>query len=87
MGVPAEDGSPALHYAGGVGTGFDQRMLQSLTKQLRALVTDRCPFDPPPPRLVTRDATWVEPELRAEIELTEWTNDGYVRQASFLRLS
>jgi bifunctional non-homologous end joining protein LigD len=86
VGVPVEEGSRTLQFAGGVGTGFDQRMLQSLTKKLRALTTDRCPFDPPPPRIVTRDATWVEPELRAEIEMTEWTNDGYVRQASFIRL-
>ncbi len=86
VGVPAEDGSRTLRFAGGVGTGFDQRMLQSLAKQLGALVTDRCPFDPPPPRVVSRDASWVEPDLRAEIEMTEWTNEGYVRQASFLRL-
>jgi bifunctional non-homologous end joining protein LigD len=86
VGVPVEDGSRTLRFAGGVGTGFDQRMLQSLTKQLRALVTDRCPFDPRPPRIVTRDATWVEPDLQAEIEMTEWTNEGYVRQASFMKL-
>jgi len=87
VGVPVEEGSRTLRFAGGVGTGFDQRMLQSLTKQLRALATERCPFEPPPPRIVTRDATWVEPDLRAEIEMTEWTNDGYVRQASFLHLT
>jgi bifunctional non-homologous end joining protein LigD len=87
VGVPVEDGSRTLRFAGGVGTGFDQRLLESLSARLRSLVTDRCPFDPPPPRAVTRDATWVEPELRAEIEMTEWTNDGYVRQASFLRLA
>jgi bifunctional non-homologous end joining protein LigD len=86
VGVPVEEGSRTLRFAGGVGTGFDQRMLQALTKKMRSLTTDRCPFDPRPPRIVTRDATWVEPELRAEIEMTEWTNDGFVRQASFMRL-
>ena len=75
-----------LQFAGGVGTGFNQATLEMLRRQLRALRTDECPFDPPPPREYVRDATWVRPELRAEIELTEFTNIGLVRQSSFLRL-
>lgn len=77
----------ALRFAGGVGTGFDQRRLESLTKRLRSLTIDECPFDPPPPTAYRRRATWVEPVLTATVEITEFTNDGYVRQASFVDLA
>ena len=83
VGVPEADG---LRFVGGVGTGFNQRMLTSLTARLKSLRTDHCPFATRPPREYARDATWVRPELRAELEITEFTNEGYVRQASFIRL-
>ena len=80
-------GPDGLAFAGGVGTGFDQRTLHDLTDRLRASAVDECPFDPPPPSSVRRTATWVAPTLRATIEIAEFTNDGHVRHASFLRLS
>lgn len=83
VGVPDGDG---LRFAGGVGTGFNQRMLASLTKRLRELRTDECPFLTKPPREYSRDAIWVRPELRARVEITEFTNEGYVRQSSFMNL-
>lgn len=76
----------ALRFGGGVGTGFDQAMLDSLGRRMRALVRPTCPFEPVPPREYQKGATWVEPELVARIELTEWTNEGLVRHASFLGL-
>jgi bifunctional non-homologous end joining protein LigD len=76
-----------LRFAGGVGTGFDQTALQTLTARLRELRTDDCPFDPPPPAVYRRGATWVEPALRATIEIAEFTNDGLVRHASFIGLA
>ncbi len=84
VGRPGDDGR--LQFAGGVGTGFNQATLDDLRRRLRALTTTDCPFDPRPPREYLRDATWVRPELRAEIELTEFTNIGLVRQSSFIRL-
>ena len=75
-----------LAFAGGVGTGFDQRLLESLTARLRDLTIDECPFDPPPPAAYRRAARWVQPVLAATIEITEFTNDGLVRHASFVRL-
>ncbi len=75
-----------LQFAGGVGTGFDQRTLRTLTDQLRELATDECPFEPSPPASVARAATWVEPVLRAKIEIAEFTNDGLVRHATFISL-
>jgi bifunctional non-homologous end joining protein LigD len=51
------------------------------------LAVDRCPFDPPPPAPVARTATWVEPVLRATLEIAEFTNDGLVRHATFVDLT
>ena len=76
----------ALRFAGGVGTGFNQRRLEAMTKLMKRLVVADCPFDPIPPRPYRKDATWIRPELRAIVEITEFTNEGYVRQASFVEL-
>ena len=52
VGRPTPEG---LAFAGGVGTGFDQRTLRDLTDRLRGLVVAECPFDPTPPAsVVTR---------------------------------
>lgn len=84
VGRPTSDG---LTFAGGVGTGFDQRTLRVLTELVRQLVVDACPFEPPPPTPIARTATWVEPVLRAVVDIAEFTNDGHVRHASFVRLT
>lgn len=76
-----------LVFAGGVGTGFTQRTLEDLGARLKALRTDHCPFEPPPPREYLRGATWVEPVLRATVEIAEFTNDGFVRHSSFIGLT
>lgn len=75
-----------LAFAGGVGSGFTQRRLEEMTARLRDLRTDQCPFDPPPPRTYQKGATWVRPELSAIVEITEFTNEGFVRQAAFIDL-
>jgi bifunctional non-homologous end joining protein LigD len=76
----------ALVFAGGVGTGFDQHLLDELTERLHQLEVDECPFEPAPPASYRRSARWVQPELTATIEMTEFTNDGLVRHASFVEL-
>lgn len=80
----ADDGR--LEFAGGVGTGFNQRTLEALNRRLRHLGTDTCPFEPLPPASYRRKARWVRPELRATVEIAEFTNDGLVRHASFVGL-
>jgi bifunctional non-homologous end joining protein LigD len=84
VGMPQPDGS--LAFAGGVGTGFTQARLESLLGLLRDRVVAECPFSKIPPRSATGDATWVRPDLRALVEIAEFTNDGLVRHASFLDL-
>ncbi|MEM8621047.1 MAG: non-homologous end-joining DNA ligase [Actinomycetota bacterium] len=75
-----------LSFAGGVGTGFDAPTLTYLRTRLDALTVEATPFDPVPPAAYRRGATWVRPELTARIELAEFTNDGYVRHASYVEL-
>lgn len=82
---PGPDGS--LLFAGGVGTGFTQARLESLLALLRERVVDDCPLAAVPPRSATGVATWVRPDLRAVVEITEFTNDGLVRHASFVDLA
>jgi bifunctional non-homologous end joining protein LigD len=73
----------ALRYAGKVGTGFTAKTLEALGAKLRALATDRSPFDPAPRE---KGATWVEPKLVAQLAFHEWTADGKLRQPAFLGL-
>jgi bifunctional non-homologous end joining protein LigD len=68
-------------YAGHVGTGFTDRMLRELRELLEPLRTDVNPFDTPTPKL--KNPTFVEPKLVAEVEFSEWTRDGTLRQPSF----
>jgi bifunctional non-homologous end joining protein LigD len=75
-----------LAFGGGVGTGFTQARLEQLMARFGELRTADCPFDPPPPTAYRRGAVWVRPDLVARVELTEFTNEGYVRQASFIEL-
>ncbi|MET0727726.1 MAG: non-homologous end-joining DNA ligase [Acidimicrobiales bacterium] len=82
----AGSGGP-LRYAGRVGTGFKEADLTRLAGLAEDLVTDHCPFDPPPPRAdLARGATWLRPELVAELAFAEWTGDGRLRHPSFLGL-
>jgi bifunctional non-homologous end joining protein LigD len=75
-----EDGR--LRYVGRVGTGYDRESVAALLPRLRAVESDRCPFQlGVPPR--TGDVHWTRPELVANIAFAEWTRAGQVRQASF----
>jgi len=71
-----------LRYAGKVGTGFSHATLEELAGQLAPLQRDTSPFEPE--KGLPRDATWVEPELVAQIAFMEWTADGRLRHPSFL---
>jgi bifunctional non-homologous end joining protein LigD len=69
-----------LRYAGKVGTGFDRETLKDLGARLRALHRDDSPFADAPRY---RDATWVEPELVAQLGFSEWTIAGRLRHPRF----
>ncbi|HEX9452031.1 MAG TPA: DNA ligase D [Burkholderiales bacterium] len=72
-----------LRYAGRVGTGFDEKILQSVYGKLKALETKRAPFGELPPGQGARDVHWVRPKLVAEVSFAEWTGDEMVRHAVF----
>ena len=69
-----------FRYAGRVGTGFDAQERSRLERRLAALARQRAPFEG---KRGPRGATYVEPQLVAEIEFTEWTNDGVLRHPSY----
>jgi len=74
-----DDGN--LIYAGHVGTGFTDKLLAELQKEMAPLTRPDSPFATPVPRL--KNATFVEPELVGEVQFSEWTRDGTLRQPSF----
>src|SRR5438132_545419 len=67
-------------YAGKVGTGFTDAILEELNKKLKALATDKSPFvvGAPP-----RAAHFVKPKIVAEFEFVEWTRGGQLRAPAF----
>jgi bifunctional non-homologous end joining protein LigD len=79
LGYYNDDGD--FKYAGKVGTGFKERDLQMLIKELKPRERKTSPFVPPPGP--PRGTIFVEPELVAEVEFTEWTREGIVRQSAY----
>jgi bifunctional non-homologous end joining protein LigD len=65
-----------------VGTGFTRATLRELSERLAPLVRETSPFEPE--KGIPRAATWVEPEVVAQIAFMEWTPDGRLRHPSFL---
>jgi bifunctional non-homologous end joining protein LigD len=67
---------------GRVGTGFPQKLLRWLEPRLKQLETDVSPFSAAIPRKSGRTIHYANPELVAGFEMTSWTHDGVIRQAS-----
>jgi len=80
LAVNEKDGS--LRYAGKVGTGFDDAMLDRVYKRLAPMETGKAPA-----HLVGKPAErsvhWVKPEQVAEVAFGAWTDGGNVRHAVF----
>lgn len=73
-----------LVYAGHVGTGFSEESLRQLHEIMEPLVQEEPPFkEPPQPN---EPASWLRPELVAEVKFAEWTREGLLRQPVFLGL-
>ena len=77
IGYYGEDG--ALHYAGNVGSGFDDSELRAMHKRLKELVTDASPFAEKVP-----DITPVSPEVVVQVKYLEWTKDERLRAPVFV---
>jgi bifunctional non-homologous end joining protein LigD len=78
-------GDERLQFAGGVGTGFSDKLIRDIGKQLNELVTDKNPFAPDDV-LPKKDVHWVEPKLVAQVGYGEWTSANKVRHPRFLGL-
>jgi bifunctional non-homologous end joining protein LigD len=79
--VGVYDGQGRLVYAGKVGTGFTEKMLQDLRRKLEAREQKASPFAAGTG--LPRNAHWVKPELVAEVAFTEWTSEGHLRHPTF----
>jgi bifunctional non-homologous end joining protein LigD len=72
----------ALVYSGKVGTGFSQEDAAKVLKRLKGLSRKRSPFVSVP-TAARRGACWVDPELVAQVNFSEWTADGRMRHPSY----
>jgi len=85
-----------LLFAGKVGTGFNEKLLQNLYTRFQKLARAQCPFSNLPENLPgssrgltaaqMRHCTWVEPKLVCQVRFAEWTRDHHLRQPAFLGL-
>ncbi|WP_242654184.1 non-homologous end-joining DNA ligase [Klenkia soli] len=74
-------GPGGLRYAGRVGTGFTDRALRELARDVTGRTTS--PFAGEVPADVVREAHWVEPELVGEVVFAGWTGDGHLRHPAW----
>jgi bifunctional non-homologous end joining protein LigD len=70
-------------WAGKVGTGFDDKLLAKLTKELSAKPRWKPTFPRPEG---SSDALWIEPELVVQVRYREWPEDSSLRFPVFERL-
>jgi bifunctional non-homologous end joining protein LigD len=72
-----------LRYSGRAGSGFSEKQLSEVRQTLQSLLLGEAPCSGPLPQ---GDGTrWVEPRLVCEVEYTERTVEGLLRQPVFLR--
>ncbi len=71
-----------LRYAGRVGTGYDNAMLEKLYSQLVELEAEQSPFAWDK-ELGGAENCWVRPELVAQVKFANWTDDGRLRAPVF----
>jgi bifunctional non-homologous end joining protein LigD len=69
-----------LLYVGKAGTGFTAKVARELRHRLDRMKLARSPLTAP---VRKKDTTWVRPELLAEIEYRDITDDGKLPHASF----
>jgi bifunctional non-homologous end joining protein LigD len=73
-----------LAYVGKVGTGFSARSIEDLVKLMKPLAVDEAPVEVP--RADRKGAHWIKPRLVAEVQFSEFTDEGILRHPSFMGL-
>jgi len=71
-----------LRYFGHSGSGFTEKGLKEAVDRLKPFFTDKSPFENPPK--IPERIQWVRPNLVCEVAFAEWTQDGELRQTTFL---
>jgi bifunctional non-homologous end joining protein LigD len=79
----AFEGGELVHI-GHAGGGFTTDELQQIHERLLPLVQPTCPFATEP--TTNAPATWVRPELVAEVTFSGWTEELIMRHPVFLRM-
>ncbi|HUK70736.1 MAG TPA: hypothetical protein VLW50_18590 [Streptosporangiaceae bacterium] len=74
-------GSAPAPTRSGVGTGFGEAALASLTKTLSGLERPQPPLDRG--TLRRNGVHWVEPRLAGQVAFSEWTSAGQLRHQRF----
>jgi bifunctional non-homologous end joining protein LigD len=85
-----------LRFAAKVGTGFNEKTLESLYEKFQKLTQPDCPFVNLPERVSgissglsaaeMRRCSWLRPELVCQVRFAEWTRDHHLRQPAFVGL-
>ncbi|MDQ3099049.1 MAG: DNA ligase D [bacterium] len=73
-----------LTYVGHIGSGFDDKLLESLYERLKSIEQKDCPFAKKP--ITNAPPTWVKPIFLAEVAFSNWTHDDQMRHPVFLGL-
>jgi len=73
-----------LVFTGQAGSGFDEKELENLYNIFKKLETGICPFKTVPD--TTTVAHWIKPQVVAEVEFTEWTDNNIMRHPVFIGL-
>jgi bifunctional non-homologous end joining protein LigD len=78
-----------------VRNGFVPLVRREVATKFKGLQIDTCPFSNLPEKKRTqwalteeemKNCVWLNPELVAQIEFTEWTPDGHLRHSKFVGL-
>jgi bifunctional non-homologous end joining protein LigD len=80
-----------LIFAGRVGTGFNDKSLREIYRKLKAIACDEPQVEEVqepsgrwrPKGWKASDTRWVKPQLVAQVQFTEWTDDDILRHPSF----
>jgi bifunctional non-homologous end joining protein LigD len=84
-----------LKFAGRVGTGFNDKILRSLSSELQKIRVESCPFFNVPAvgrsrwdqgltAAEMKRCHWVKPSMVCQVKFTEWTRDDRLRHPVFL---
>ena len=80
--LATKDGS-ILKYIGNTGTGYSEKNLSSIFKQLQPYKTNKPPFIE---KIKMPGITWVKPVFVCEVKFSERTKEGKLRHPVFLRM-